>query len=113
MDLVTIVLIAIAAATLFINLWAYWTNSGYHLSDYMGASINFHSGNFVVGVLAGLGVALHSSWAWWLGLVILVSCWLGSMPLMWITDFIYRPFRRPHPTVRRDNLMHAYRKLKK
>ncbi|MBT9315674.1 hypothetical protein [Leptothoe spongobia] len=113
MDLITIVLIAIAAITLCINLWTYWTNSRYHLSDFMGASINFHAGNFIVGLLAGLGVALHSSWAWWLGLVILVTCWLGSLPLMWLADCLCRPFRRPHPKLKLDKSVQPYQKVKK
>lgn len=113
MDLATIVLIAIAGATLCINLWVYWANSRYHMSDFMGASVNFHSGNFIVGLLAGLGVILHSSWAWWLGLVILATCWLGSLPFMWIVDLILRPFRRPHPDIKATRLTKAYQKVKR
>ncbi|NEQ50869.1 MAG: hypothetical protein F6K11_12165 [Leptolyngbya sp. SIO3F4] len=109
----TIVLIAIAGVTLCINLWAYWSNSRYHLSDFMGASINFHAGNFIVGLLAGLGVALHACWAWWLVLVTLVTCWLGSLPLMWIVDRLLNPFRRPHPALKTTRSGQSYQKVKR
>ena len=95
--LVTIVLLAIAGATLCLNLWAYWQNSRYDTSDFMGASINFHAGNFIVGVLASLGIVLHPSWSWWIGLIVLGVCWLGSLPLMWLVHFVLRPFRQPPP----------------
>ncbi|MFG6096782.1 hypothetical protein SPB21_16080 [Leptothoe sp. ISB3NOV94-8A] len=97
MNTVTIVLFAIAGITLCSNVWAYWLNSRYHTSDYMGASINFHAGNFMVGLFIGIGIALHISWPWWLGIIGLLACWTGSTPLMWLIHLALAPFRQPHP----------------
>lgn len=93
MTLITSVLLTLAGIALCCNLWVYWLNSRHRTSDQMGASINFHAGNFIVGLLTCMAIALHLSWPWWLAILGLAICWIGSAPLMWIVNLILSQFR--------------------
>ena len=56
----------------------------------------------MVGLLISMGIALHLSWPWWLAILGLIGCWIGSAPLMWIVNLVLNRFRRPHPIVQKQ-----------